>query len=76
MDIHCYSTGRFLMSCVPRIRRRSAESRSCDAHASVDGDIPIADEGAFIDIDTTEDYTREVISAAAIGDRAPRRQES
>jgi CTP:molybdopterin cytidylyltransferase MocA len=46
------------------------------AHASVDGDIPIADEGAFTDIDTTEDYTREVINDAAIGDRAPRRQES
>ena len=28
------------------------------AHASVAGDIAIADEGAFIDIDTEEDYRR------------------
>ncbi len=28
------------------------------AHATADGDIPIADEGAFTDIDTEEDYRR------------------
>lgn len=33
------------------------------AHASVEGDLNIADEGAFTDIDTAEDYAR------AIGDR-------
>ncbi|HKB12139.1 MAG TPA: nucleotidyltransferase family protein [Vicinamibacterales bacterium] len=30
------------------------------AHASAAGDLPIADEGAFIDIDTAEDYERWV----------------
>ena len=28
------------------------------AHASAEGDLPIDDEGAFLDIDTTEDYAR------------------
>ena len=28
------------------------------AHASADGDLPIADEGAFVDIDTIEEYER------------------
>jgi molybdenum cofactor cytidylyltransferase len=28
------------------------------AHASADGDLPIADEGAFVDIDTVEEYER------------------
>jgi CTP:molybdopterin cytidylyltransferase MocA len=46
------------------------------AHASPDGDITIADEGAFTDIDTADDYTREVLSDAAIGDRGRHRQES
>jgi len=32
------------------------------AHASPDGDLPIADEGAFTDIDTTEEYDRWVSS--------------
>jgi len=31
-------------------------------HASPDGDLPIADEGAFTDIDTTEEYDRWVSS--------------
>jgi molybdenum cofactor cytidylyltransferase len=36
------------------------------AHASTEGDIAIADEGAFIDIDTEEDY-RRAISARSGG---------
>jgi len=40
------------------------------AHASPAGDLSIADEGAFTDIDTADDYTREVLSDAANGDRA------
>jgi len=28
------------------------------AHASADGDLPIADEGAFVDVDTLEEYER------------------
>jgi molybdenum cofactor cytidylyltransferase len=36
------------------------------AHASAAGDIPIADEGAFIDIDTAEEYA-EAISGRSIG---------
>jgi len=46
------------------------------AHASVDGDFPVADEGAFADIDTAEDYARLVLTdAAGTADRAPRREE-
>jgi molybdenum cofactor cytidylyltransferase len=26
------------------------------AHASVEGDVPVADEGAFVDVDTPDDY--------------------
>jgi molybdenum cofactor cytidylyltransferase len=33
------------------------------AHATAAGDIPIADEGAFADIDTEEDYQRAIGSA-------------
>jgi molybdenum cofactor cytidylyltransferase len=36
------------------------------AHASAAGDIPIADEGAFTDIDTAEEYA-EAISGRSIG---------
>jgi molybdenum cofactor cytidylyltransferase len=36
------------------------------AHASPDGDIAIDDDGAFIDIDTEDDY-RKTIGARAIG---------
>jgi molybdenum cofactor cytidylyltransferase len=32
------------------------------AHASLPGDVEVADEGAFIDIDTREDYEQFVIS--------------
>ena len=32
------------------------------AHASAAGDLPIADEGAFTDIDTREDYEKHVKS--------------
>jgi molybdenum cofactor cytidylyltransferase len=37
------------------------------AHATPAGDIPIADEGAFIDIDTEEDYLRVIASRFAGG---------
>jgi molybdenum cofactor cytidylyltransferase len=37
------------------------------AHASAEGDVPIEDEGAFIDVDTAEDYTR-LISDRSIDD--------
>jgi CTP:molybdopterin cytidylyltransferase MocA len=30
------------------------------AHASVEGDVEVADDGAFLDIDTTQDYRRFV----------------
>jgi molybdenum cofactor cytidylyltransferase len=30
------------------------------AHASVEGDLPITDEGAFLDIDTAEEYARAI----------------
>jgi molybdenum cofactor cytidylyltransferase len=46
------------------------------AHASADGDMVIADEGAFVDIDTAADYTREVLSDGATGDRARNRKEN
>lgn len=46
------------------------------AHASAAGDIAIADEGAFTDIDTADDYRREVLNASAIGDRGRDREES
>ena len=44
------------------------------AHASPQGDIEIADEGAFTDIDTAEDYERLLISYQtdpAVADRGP-----
>jgi len=43
-------------------------------HASAVGDIAIADEGAFTDIDTGDDYTREVLSDAGNGDRSRNRK--
>ena len=45
------------------------------AHASAAGDLPIADEGAFLDIDTVEEYERVLSgrwSAGADADRPPR----
>ena len=43
------------------------------AHASAAGDLEIADEGAFTDIDTEEDYRRWVIdrSGGGAGGRRP-----
>lgn len=44
------------------------------AHASAAGDLPIADEGAFLDVDTAEDYERLISdrsSGGAAGDRGP-----
>ncbi len=43
------------------------------AHASPDGDLPIADEGAFTDIDTAEEYDRWVSSRldGAAGPKGP-----
>jgi molybdenum cofactor cytidylyltransferase len=43
------------------------------AHASAEGDIPIDDEGAFVDIDTAEDYKREVTDRSSVGDDRARR---
>jgi molybdenum cofactor cytidylyltransferase len=49
-------------------------------HASPAGDIPVDDEGAFIDIDTAEDYRRLVLngrwSAGGAGDRVRRAERS
>ena len=49
------------------------------AHASPRGDIEIADEGAFTDVDTAEEYRRLLISArmasSAADDRWPQRGE-
>ena len=47
------------------------------AHASVAGDVPIADEGAFIDIDTRDEYERVVSgrwSGGADADGQPSRE--
>jgi CTP:molybdopterin cytidylyltransferase MocA len=43
------------------------------AHASAAGDLEIADEGAFTDIDTEEDYRRWVIGryGGAVGGHLP-----
>jgi molybdenum cofactor cytidylyltransferase len=49
------------------------------AHASLRGDIEIADEGAFTDIDTAEEYQRLLISdqtGSSAADRGPLRGES
>ncbi|MGH9144855.1 MAG: nucleotidyltransferase family protein [Thermoanaerobaculia bacterium] len=40
------------------------------AHASAAGDIAVADEGAFLDIDTEEDY-RKAVSARSNGGAGP-----
>ena len=37
------------------------------AHATADGDIPIADEGAFTDVDTEEDYRRMISGGRSSG---------
>ncbi len=44
------------------------------AHASAEGDIEVADEGAFLDIDTAEEYARAVSlrSSGGADDRARR----
>jgi molybdenum cofactor cytidylyltransferase len=39
---------------------RSGAKPIVRAHASVTGDVPVDDEGAFIDIDTIEDYQRVI----------------
>jgi molybdenum cofactor cytidylyltransferase len=41
------------------------------AHASPAGDVEVADEGAFVDIDTEEDYERFVISRGGCGSDGP-----
>ena len=44
------------------------------AHASAEGDLAIADEGAFTDIDTEEDYRRwitDLSSGGAVNGRGP-----
>jgi len=49
------------------------------AHASPQGDIAVADEGAFTDIDTAEEYRRAVLSDPTNrpdGDREPRHEET
>ncbi len=48
------------------------------AHATTAGDLPIADEGAFIDIDTQDDYERVVSGqwiAASDDGRRPSHEE-
>lgn len=44
------------------------------AHASAEGDVEVADEGAFLDIDTAEEYARAVSGRSSGGadDRARR----
>jgi molybdenum cofactor cytidylyltransferase len=37
------------------------------AHASAAGDVEIADEGAFVDVDTREDYERLLLNAPRAG---------
>lgn len=44
------------------------------AHASAEGDVEVADEGAFLDIDTAEEYARAVSGRSSVSadDRARR----
>lgn len=42
------------------------------AHASAAGDLPIDDEGAFLDVDTVEDYTRLISGRSSGGAAAGR----
>lgn len=44
------------------------------AHASVAGDLAIADEGAFTDIDTEEDYRRWITRRSSAGETFPERR--
>ncbi len=48
------------------------------AHATADGDLPIADEGAFIDIDTPDEYERVISGqwSGAVGGAGGRRRSS
>jgi len=43
------------------------------AHASSEGDVPIEDEGAFIDVDTAEDYARLISDRSIDGESTGRR---
>ena len=45
------------------------------AHASQDGDVEVADEGAFTDIDTVDDYKRALLSGPTSADPEPRRDD-
>ena len=45
------------MNCVEQIPREGAKS-VVRAHADDIDEVPVDDEGAFIDIDTREDYER------------------
>jgi molybdenum cofactor cytidylyltransferase len=44
------------------------------AHASSEGDVPIEDEGAFVDVDTAEDYTRLISDRSIDGESNGRRR--
>jgi molybdenum cofactor cytidylyltransferase len=43
------------------------------AHASPEGDLPITDEGAFLDIDTAEEYARTISDLSRAGADDPLR---
>ena len=47
------------------------------AHASPDGDVDVTDEGAFIDVDTADDYKRVLLNGLTSdgADRGPRRDD-
>jgi CTP:molybdopterin cytidylyltransferase MocA len=50
--------GRSLFDAVRRSDPGQGAKPVVRGHASVEGDVPVDDRGAFIDIDTPDDYAR------------------
>jgi molybdenum cofactor cytidylyltransferase len=53
---HPLLVARSLFDAIRHADDRTGVKPLVRAHASVEGDVPVADEGAFVDVDTPEDY--------------------
>jgi len=53
---HPLLVARSLFDAIRHADDRTGVKPLVRAHASLEGDVPVADEGAFVDVDTPEDY--------------------